>query len=176
MDGASRYQFFGLSSLFRELVATARIEVLASRGQLKLALEGDFARNLGFKPSAIATDGVNNFKPCSASDTACNDNPPYGGGSLGYLARIIVGSPEMSHLWDWNVSLSYRYLQSDAVLDAFTNSEFALGGTNNKGFVATASLGIADNVALTVRWLSSDVVVGPQFSIDVLHVDLTARY
>ena len=176
MDGASRYQFFGLSSLFRELVATARIEVLASRSQLKLALEGDVARNLGFKPSAIAPDAVNNFKPCSANDTACNENPPYGGGSLGYLARIIVGTPQMSHLWDWNVSLSYRYLQSDAVLDAFTNSEFALGGTNNKGFVATASLGIADNVALTVRWLSSDVVVGPQFSIDVLHVDLTARY
>jgi hypothetical protein len=82
----------------------------------------------------------------------------------------------MDRRWDWNVAVTYRYLQSDAVLDAFANSEFALGGTNNKGFVAAAGLAVADKVTLTVRWLSSDVVVGPQYSIDVLHVDLMARY
>ncbi|HME91048.1 MAG TPA: putative porin, partial [Myxococcaceae bacterium] len=175
MEGAPRYQFFGLSSTFRELVATARLE-LPAFGELRLWLEGDFARNLGFKPSAIAPDAVNNFRPCSANDSSCRDDPPYGGGSLGYLARLAVGTPAIAHLWDWNVSFTYRYLQSDAVLDAFTNSEFALGGTNNKGYVAAATLGLASSVAVTVRWLSSDVVVGPQYSIDVLHVDLMARY
>src|SRR5262249_9218150 len=66
MDGASRCQFFGLSSRFRELVATARIEFLAAGGYLKVAVEGDFARNMVFKGSAIAPDAVNNFKPCGA--------------------------------------------------------------------------------------------------------------
>ncbi|HYR54525.1 MAG TPA: putative porin [Myxococcaceae bacterium] len=175
IDGASRYQFFGLSSLFRELVATARLEFLAL-AELKLGMEGEVVRNLGFRPSSTAPDAVNNFKPCAADDSACRDNPPYGGGSLGYLARLSVGTPRMDRRWNWNVAVTYRYLQSDAVLDAFTNSEFALGGTNNKGFVAAAAVAIADNVILTARWLSSDVVVGPQYSIDVLHLDLMARY
>lgn len=175
IDGASRYQYFGLSSLFRELVATARLEVLAA-AELKLGVDGEVVRNLGFRPSAIAADAVNNFKPCAADDAICRDNPPYGGGSLGYLGRLSLGTPRMDRRWNWNVAVTYRYLQSDATLDAFTNSEFALGGTNNKGFVAATALAIADNVILTARWLSSDVVVGPQYSIDVLHLDLMARY
>jgi len=175
IDGASRYQFFGLSSLFRELVATARFELLAL-SELKLGAEGEVVRNLGFRPSSIAPDAVNNFKPCAADDSACRDDPPYGGGSLGYLARLSLGTPRMDRRWNWNIAVTYRYLQSDAVLDSFTNSEFALGGTNNKGFVAAAAVAIADNVVLTARWLSSDVVVGPQYSIDVLHLDLMARY
>jgi hypothetical protein len=139
-------------------------------------MEGELVRNLAFRPSAIAREAVNNFKPCRPDDSACRDEPPYGGGSLGYLARLTLGTPRMDRRWDWNVAVTYRYLQSDAVLDAFANSEFALGGTNNKGFVAAAGLAVADKVTLTVRWLSSDVVVGPQYSIDVLHVDLMARY
>ena len=172
---ASRYQFFGLASPFRDLVYTGRVEVLALP-QLKVGIEGELVRNLAFRRRRIAPDAVNNFKACSASDSACRDDPPYGGGNMGYLARLTVGSPGMSHRWDWNVALSYRYLQSDAVVDAFPNAEFALGGTNNKGFVAAATLALADNVAAAVRWLSSDVIVGPQYSIDVVHFDLSVRY
>ena len=82
----------------------------------------------------------------------------------------------MSHRWDWSVAVSYRYLQSDAMLDAFTNAEFALGGTNNKGFIAAGTLFLADNIFFTARYLSSDVIVGPQYSIDVLHLDLNVRF
>jgi len=174
-QGASRYQFFGLSSLFRELVGTARVDFLL-QSRLQLSGETDVVRNLGFKPTEIAADAVNNFKPCGASDLDCQENPPYGGGSLGYLARLILGTPGLARQWEWNLVFTYRYLQSDATLDAFTNSEFALGGTNNKGFAVSASVAVVDNVIATVRWLSSDVVVGPQYSIDVLHIDLVARY
>jgi hypothetical protein len=164
-----------LASKFQELVATARIEVLAY-SQLKLTIEGEWVRNLGFKKSSVGQDAVNNFLSCPADDDACRANPTYGGGNRGYLARLIVGSPTMSHRWDWNVAIAYRYLQSDAVIDSFAQSEFALGGTNNKGFMTSATLAIADNVHTTLRWLSSDIIAGPPFSIDVLHVDLIARY
>jgi len=174
-QGASRYEFFGLSSLFRELVGTVRVDYLL-QSRLQLSGETDVVRNLGFKPTEIAVDAVNNFKPCGAGDLDCQDNPPYGGGSLGYLARLIFGTPGLARQLDWNLVFTYRYLQSDATLDAFTNSEFALGGTNAKGFAVSASVAVVDNVIATVRWLSSDVVVGPQYSIDVLHIDLMARY
>lgn len=181
-SGASEYQYFGLSSGFRDLVYTARLEWLAVPG-LMLALEGEFIHNVAFQPSNVAAEAVNNFKPCNPTDLDCLANPPYGGGNKGYLARLTVGSPTLSHRWDslsrrwdWSVAVSYRYMQSDAMLDAFANSEFALGGTNNKGFIAAATLALADNVLFTARWLSSDVIVGPQYSTDVLHLDMNVRF
>jgi hypothetical protein len=174
-NGASEYQFFGLPTDFRDLVYTARVEWFVLP-RVTVAVDGEFVHNVAFQRSSVAPQAVNNFKACAASDSECRANPPYGGGNYGYLARLTVGALAPSRRWDWSVGLSYRYLQSDAIADAFANSEFALGGTNNKGFVATAMLALADNLWFTVRWLSSDVVVGPQYSIDVLHFDLNVRY
>src|SRR5215510_4662816 len=177
-SGASQYQYFGLASGFRNLVYTARFDFLALQS-LRLILDGEFVHNVAFHKDSVGPLAVNNFKPCAATDNACRENPQYGGGNYGYLTRLTVGSPGAPAIlrrWDWSASISYRYLQSDAIIDAFANSEFALGGTNNKGFVATASLGLSENIWFTARWLSSDVVVGPQYSIDVVHFDLNARY
>ena len=174
-NGASRYQFFGLASGFRNLVYTGRVDFLALP-KINLRFDGEYVRNVAFHAASITSNAVTNFKACAANDSACQANPPYGGGNVGYLARLTVGSPDISHRWDWNVAFTYRYLESDAFLDAFPNSEFALGGTNNKGFVASATLAVADRVDITARWLSSNVIVGPQFSIDVFYVDMNVRY
>jgi len=174
-NNASQYQYFGLASGFRNLAYTARFDFLALPW-LRMIVDGEFVHNVAFHRYSAGPLAVNNFKPCAANDNACRNNPQYGGGNYGYLMRLTVGSPALLQLWDWNASLSYRYLQSDAIIDAFANSEFALGGTNVKGFVATASLGLSNNIWFTLRWLSSDVIVGPQYSIDVVHFDLNARY
>jgi hypothetical protein len=60
--------------------------------------------------------------------------------------------------------------------DAFTDSDFHLGGTNAKGYIVTASLGIFDNTWVQARWFSADEVFGPPLSIDVLQLDLNAGF
>jgi hypothetical protein len=135
-------------------------------------LTGDLVYNLGFKKSEIKSrTGID------VSD----------GSGLGFLGRVLVGAPRIAKAGEWNASIAYRYLGSDAVLDAFTNSDFGLGGTNNKGTIIGASYGIANNTWLSVRWLSSDLIDslvptanGSSFktklSTDVIQLDLNTKF
>ena len=64
----------------------------------------------------------------------------------------------MAKRGDWNVALTYRWLGSDAVLDAYTNSDFGLGGTNNKGYILGGSYAFDKNSWVSVRWMASDLI------------------
>jgi hypothetical protein len=82
----------------------------------------------------------------------------------------------MKQRWDWNVFLSYRYLQSDATLDAIADSDFHQGGTNAQGYILGGNLGIARNTWLNLKWLSAQAVSGPHYGTDTLFLDLNTRF
>ncbi len=85
-------------------------------------------------------------------------------GDIGYQMGIKVGYLKPRERWEWNVGIEYRYLESDAVLDAFTDSDFHLGGTNAKGWIFGAELGLYHNVWLKARWMSSNEITNMQQS------------
>ena len=75
----------------------------------------------------------------------------------------------------------------DAVLAAFTDSDFHQGGTDAKGYELKFDYGIADNTWFTLRWLSSDEIDGDSYpdhfglgrgklAIDTLQLDLNAKF
>ena len=169
--GAAEYQYFGLAHLFRELAITGRFELKVA-AQLAVTLDAEFVRNLGFSPRRVGTVAVNNLGACDENFLNC----AYAGGLNGYLGRVSVGSPAMSKQWSWNLGVTYRSLESDAVVDAFNDPDFGLGGTNLKGFIFAGTVALADGVLATVRWMSANQVSGPQYGVDVLHIDVTARY
>ena len=166
-DGAFNY---GLASRFRELDLTATVDV-AQFDPLHVILTGDLVKNIGFKRSEIAQRTKESIVD---------------GKSLGYLTKIQVGSPIANQGGKWNVSLAYRYLGSDAVVDAFTNSDFGLGGTNSKGTILGMNYGLATNTWVSARWLSSNlidsivpataVVQKTKFSTDLIQIDLNTRF
>ena len=108
--------------------------------------------------------------------------------TFGYLASIKLGSTSIKQRGDWSLGAAYRYIGSDAVLDAFTNSDFGMGGTNNKGLTLSYSLGVASNTWLSFKWMSSDLVdsmvpavvnsTNPKtkFSVDSIFIDLNTRF
>ena len=61
-------------------------------------------------------------------------------------------------------------------MDAFTDSDFHLGGTNVRGWVMGTDYALSKNSWLTLRWLTADEISGPPLAIDVLQVDITARF
>jgi hypothetical protein len=67
-------------------------------------------------------------------------------------------------------------LGSDAVLDAYTDSDFHLGGTNVKGWVVGGNYGLMKNVWLTGKWLSGDVITGPRYGLDIMQLDINTRF
>lgn len=96
--------------------------------------------------------------------------------SIGYSLGMEVGWPEITKFGDWSVFGSYRYLQRDAVLDAFTDSDMHEGGTDLKGFVLGGKYGLTKQTWLRARWLSADQIDGPPLGIDTLQVDLNAKF
>jgi len=122
----------------------------------------DWARNFGFDRGEILTRTGQNLK--EEVD--------------GYQFRLTVGHPRFTYQQDheWQAFIGYRYLERDAVLDAFTDSDFHLGGTNHKGFMIGGSYALFKNTWLSARWMSSHEISGLPLSIDVFQVDLNARF
>ena len=81
----------------------------------------------------------------------------------GYQFKVMVGWPVISKARDWQASFIYRYLERDAVLAEFTDSDFHQGGTDAKGYLLKFDYGVADNTWVTLRWISSDEIDGNSF-------------
>jgi hypothetical protein len=164
--------FWGLASGFREVSLTGSLD-LARFDPVHVVLTGDFVKNLEFDRTKIA----------ERTGATVVDGKDYG-----YQAKLTVGHPDMTQWGDWSVSLAYRWLGSDAVLDAFTNSDFGMGGTNNKGFILGGSFGLDKNTWVSARWMSSQLIdsMAPQvqgytttptkLSVDLLQIDLNAKF
>ncbi|WP_204320531.1 putative porin, partial [Klebsiella pneumoniae] len=78
-----------------------------------------------------------------------------------------VGRPKIEKFGDWSVSASYRHIDPDALLDAFTDQDFHLGGTNAKGWTLGAEYGLFRHTSIGARWMSTEEVYGPPLKIDL---------
>lgn len=133
---------------------------LAAFAPYHVRVSGDFAKNLGFKANDVSKlAGFNVQEQTNA-----------------WQARVDLGWPKAEQYGHWNVFSFYKRVERDAVLDAFTDSDFHLGGTNVKGWVIGGNYGLMKGAWLTGRWLSADVITGPPFGVDVLQVDFNARF
>lgn len=161
-----QYQYFGLASSYRELNGSLRLDLVVS-DNVHVVVDGDYVRNLGYdRARVLARVPVNNY----------GNAGEYAGGQNGYAAQLLVGYPRLEAFAQWNVLGGYRRIETDAVADAFTDSDFHLGGTNAKGYYVGGGFGITRNAWLGARWLSATEVTGAPLAIDVLQVDFNARF
>ncbi|WP_333837446.1 putative porin [Novosphingobium sp.] len=197
--GSPENQYFGLASKFRVLNVHAAVDFEPS-SKFGMRLEGDFVKNLGWDRNLLRgtytqTGGwsgraINNLgsairvpDPKDSTKTILQPGG-YEGGNTGWQARLTVGSAlSLSADGDWtvkrggwNLILAYRRLESDAVVDAFADSDFGLGGTNVKGWYLGGNYAIGRNTMLGARWVSSDEIAGPPLSVDRLFLDLVTRF
>jgi hypothetical protein len=155
-------QYFGLASNFRVLDIHTALD-FTGYANFPVRLEGDFIDNLAFNKSEVLAKQINVVGP-------------YDPGNIGWTVNLTVGKPVIERLGDWNASIGYRYLETDATLDAIADADFHIGGTNAKGFVLMGYYGIAKNTSIGIRWFSADVVTGPRYSNDVLQFDLNTKF
>lgn len=163
---------WGLASSFNELNITTSLD-LAQFDPVHMVLTFDMVKNIGYDAAATNSRVGMGFLDLK---------------TFGYLASIKLGSTSIKQRGDWSLGAAYRHIGSDAVLDAFTNSDFGMGGTNNKGLTLSYSLGVASNTWLSFKWMSSDLVdsmvpavvnsTNPKtkFSVDSIFIDLNTRF
>jgi hypothetical protein len=169
-NGTQNY-LYGLASKFDEANASTSID-LAFVGPSHVIIDADYVRNLGFKEGEIIQ------RTGYAVDREV----------VGWQTRVTVGYPSLKHRGAWQAYAGYRYVQRDATLDAFTDQDFHLGGTDAQGYFLGAKFAFADNAAINARWFSAKQIDGVQLAgadatlsglplaIDVLQIDITAAF
>lgn len=76
----------------------------------------------------------------------------------------------------WFVDGGYKYIQRDAVMDAFNDSNFRGGGTNGKGWVVQAMYGLTTKTWVRARYFTTDEIDGQPFAVDIVQLDLNAQF
>ncbi|MEW6346989.1 MAG: putative porin [Pseudomonadota bacterium] len=167
-------ELFGLAYNYRLFDAKLEWDTkLADR--FKVRLDGEYVRNLAYNTNnafSAASTPINNYNNAGSSVSQSD----YKSGPNGFLFKVTLGEPDTLEKGQWNFSVTYKYLEPDAVLDAFTDPDFNLGGTNAKGYIIGAQYAVARNAWLSARYLSAREVYGPPLSIDVLQLELDAHF
>lgn len=167
-------QYVGLVYDYHVADANTRLDMKVADTPLRL--EADYIRNMAYhRRDAFRGDVglsrlVNNFGAGDFSEST------YKSGPVGWMVRATLGDPDPHAAGDWNVALAYKYLQPDATLDGLTDADFHLGGTNTKGFFLGGSYGISPYAWLSARYFNAKEVFGPPLSIDVLQLEMNARF
>jgi hypothetical protein len=74
------------------------------------------------------------------------------------------------------VYANYRELEADAVIGAFTDSDFIGGGTNGKGFRLGASVGLAKNVDLALTYFLNKADLNEEIDYRRLQADVKMKF
>lgn len=165
-DADTTTELFALAGDYE--IANANLWLDFGFGETHVTVMGEYVKNLGwdaqevFQRTGILTDER----------------------TEGYDFGVAVGRPTLSDLWHWRAFMSYRYLERDAVLDAFTDSDFHLGGTDAKGYQLGFDLGLSRSTWLRLRYLTADEIDGQiprvnadsRLGIDVWQLDLNGQF
>jgi hypothetical protein len=171
-------QFAGLSYNYHELDFVAEFETPLF-GSLRGLLTADYVRNLAYDPGKLLAAAAANpmLAPVTNFNTAASGGAgAYQSGANAYNIKAMIGFLRPSARGDWNVQFGYKYIEPDAVIDAFNSNDFDMGGTNTKGYYIIANYYFAKNTWVDGRWFSATEVFGPPLAIDVLQFELQTRF
>jgi hypothetical protein len=164
---SSATSIWGLASKFRPLHLNFNVDS-APFDPVHLVFSADYVKNMAFDRGEIKNRTGADFVD---------------GKSTGYQFKFLVGTPSIKRQDEWNTSLTFRSLGSDAVPDAWADGALGLGGTNMRGFIVGGAYGIADNTTLGLRYLSGRTIDSPtmindsdKFRVDSWQMDLNVRF
>lgn len=166
VNGGSR--LIGLASQFEQINIIGQIDFL-NFDPVHVTVTGDYIKNIGFDKNEIMR--------------RTGELLPYPEETDAYQVKLDVGTKPFSGLRteeikkdDWQISLAYKRIEADSVLDGFNDSNFRLGGTDAKGWALVGNYAFDKNAWVGARYLSADTVSGENFSVDVFLIDLNAKF
>jgi hypothetical protein len=158
-DGDTTTNLYALAADFELASFTTQLD-FGVFGDNRLQITADYVENRGFDQLEVEERAERVVEPRTK----------------GRQLELSIGRREPHEPGDWRVFAAYRYLERDAVLDAFTDSDFGLGGTDTEGYIVGFDIGVTHNAWVTTKVLSSNEIDGPPLSIDVLQLDLNTRF
>ena len=157
----------GLASKFKQINITGEVALL-TYDPVHVKITADYVKNIGFDAKEISKR-TGSLRLDEETD--------------GYQALVSVGHNSFSgpadvpvKRHDWRVGMGYKYIEADAVLDGYTDSNFHLGGSDAKGWLLSGEYGVDKNAWLSARYFSTDEISGFPLSIDVFQIDFNAKF
>ncbi len=168
-----QFQYYGLATPFHELDFTGQLNY-DHFAPIRISLIGELVQNLAFNASKISAVAVNNRGPNTASGAL----GPFQGGATAWILTLRAGDAALQKLWDWNVDLGYRYVESDSLVDGFADSDFGypLTGTNLKGYTVGGNLALSGRVWLGLHLMSADSIAGPPYKTDTVQFSINGKF
>jgi hypothetical protein len=167
-------QFVGLSYDYREIDAVAEFETPLFN-DIRALVTADYVHNLAYDPSRILSNPL--LTPVTNFNVGANGGAgAYQSGANAYNVRLMFGVLHPAARGDWNFQVGYKYIEPDALIDAFNSNDYHMGGTNAKGYYIIANYYFAKNTWIDGRWFSANEVYGPPLAIDVLQLELQTRF
>ncbi len=169
----NQFQYFGLATAFRQIAWSGRLDFNHLR-PLQVSLLGEFVKNMALDKTAMG----NLNRPDAVVNNRNGGTGNWAGGDTAWYMGVNFGKPPalMKQRGDWGLGFGYRYVESDAVVDGFTDSNFGGGGTNMKGYTISAALSLSRQTALHLYYMSAAQIAGPTLRSDVVMFDLTAKF
>jgi hypothetical protein len=154
---------------------TSQLYAYASKFRL-VDLNATYTYAVGRYTAMATADAVRNF---GFHEAEVEGNTGYyvAPRTKGYQAELSFGYPAVLTAGAWRGLVGYRYLQRDAVIDGYTDSDFHyFGGTNARGYYLVADYGLSTRLWMRLRYLSANEIDGPVFDVDTVQVDMNARF
>jgi hypothetical protein len=152
----------GLASKFKLANVTGSV-AYRGFGDIGVRLTGDYVKNIGFSRAEIDARRVG--EPASVTPE-----------NYGYQVRLDIGNDKITKFGEWQLGVGYKRIGTDAVLDIFTDNDFGLGGTDLKGYLVEASLGLFKNSAIGMNWYSTKSINRAPFDVDVLMLNFLTGF
>jgi hypothetical protein len=153
---AAQYQLADVSFVFD----SGPLHMSGANDDIHLKLTGDYVRNVGYDKQDVE-------RATGVSVPAKID---------GYQIELSVGMNDIDRFGKWRVSGEFRHVERDAVVDAFTDSDFHRGGTDADGWALEAFYGVARNTWMRLRYMTANEIDGPPLGIDVVQLDLNTKF
>lgn len=169
LPGGEQKELYALAGEFDLLNFTLRYDY-TGLGNYQMSFAADYVQNLAWDAAQVTRAAIPD------SDTLIPDR------DRGYELELGFATQSKQHRGDWGVTVTYRYLEGDAVVDAFADSDFLMGGTNAQGYRIKGHQFIADNTWLELTLISADEIDFPigsdvrDLREDTLMLDLNARF
>jgi hypothetical protein len=152
------------------------VNLYALAAQFRLAnLAASYAHQFQHYTLSLTADAVRNVG-YQAQDVFFRSGILQAARNRGYVGELRFGDADVLAAGRWRAGVGYRYVQRDAVIDAWTDADFHEGGTNALGYFLTGDLGVALNTWLRFRYLSSNEIDGPRYANDVIQLDLNVGF
>ena len=163
-------ELYALAAQYQELNGTFKWD-MAFFSPYHLIWTLDYVKNMGYDEADIRRRSAGVL---ARSGGAVDDI--FEQKTTGYMASLDFGWPLVTERGNWRLSFAYKYLERDAVMDAFTDSDFHLGGTDAQGYIFRFDYGLTNNSWLSLRYLSSKEIDAAPLGVDIVQLDISARF